>query len=95
LSRYFPPWRSPGSSPAGTLSGGRRQQFARSASRFALAAYVTVDAILNLTGVQRTDHSPVGIGITVLSLIVMPVLAWFEIRTGRELASKSVMAGHP
>jgi len=59
---------------------------------FALAAYVTVDAILALTGVRDPDHSPAGIGIAVASLIVMPALAWFELRTGRELGSKSVQA---
>jgi divalent metal cation (Fe/Co/Zn/Cd) transporter len=59
---------------------------------FALAAYVTIDAILALTGVQEVDHSPIGIGITVTSLIVMPALAWFQFRTGRELGSKSVQA---
>ena len=57
---------------------------------FALAVYVAVDAILALTGVRDPDHSPVGIGIAIASLIVMPVLAWFEFRTGRELRSKSV-----
>lgn len=59
---------------------------------FALAAYVAVDAILALTGVEEVDHSPLGIGIAVASLIVMPALAWFEFRTGRELGSKSVQA---
>ncbi|MCM3656719.1 cation transporter [Agromyces mediolanus] len=59
---------------------------------FALAAYVIIDAILTLTGVEEVDHSPLGIGIATLSLIVMPVLAWFEFRTGRELGSKSVQA---
>lgn len=59
---------------------------------FALAAYVIIDAILTLTGAQQVEHSPLGIGISVLSLIVMPTLAWFEARTGRELASKSVQA---
>ena len=59
---------------------------------FALAVYVAVDAILALTGVRDPDHSPVGIGIAIASLIVMPVLAWFEFRTGRELRSKSVQA---
>ena len=59
---------------------------------FALAAYVTIDAILALTGVQRVEHSPLGIGIAVASLLVMPALAWFEFRTGRELGSKSVQA---
>ena len=59
---------------------------------FALAAYVTVDAILNLAGVGSVEHSPVGIGIAMASLIVMPALAWIEFRTGRELGSRSVQA---
>lgn len=59
---------------------------------FALAAYVTVDAILTLTGVEQVEHSPVGLAIATLSLIVMPGLAWLEFRTGRELGSKSVQA---
>jgi divalent metal cation (Fe/Co/Zn/Cd) transporter len=59
---------------------------------FALAAYVTIDAILSLTGQADVDHSPLGIGIAVASLVIMPVLAWFEFRTGRELGSRSVQA---
>lgn len=59
---------------------------------FALAAYVIIDAILTLTGVEEVDHSSLGIGIATLSLLVMPALAWFEFRTGRELESKSVLA---
>lgn len=59
---------------------------------FALAAYVTVDAILALAGVEPVEHSPVGIAIAVASLVVMPALAWIEFRTGRELGSRSVQA---
>ena len=59
---------------------------------FALAAYVIIDAVLTLTGVEEVDHSPLGIGIATLSLLVMPALAWFEFRTGRELGSRSVQA---
>lgn len=59
---------------------------------FALAAYITVDAVLALAGVEPVQHSPVGIGIAVASLIVMPALAWLEYRTGRELGSRSVQA---
>lgn len=59
---------------------------------FALAAYVTVDAILALTGVEPVEHSPLGIAIAVASLVIMPALAWFQFRTGRELDSKSVQA---
>ncbi|WP_091232136.1 cation diffusion facilitator family transporter [Microbacterium sp. 3J1] len=59
---------------------------------FALAAYVTVDAVMSLIGREGPEHSPLGLGITALSLVIMPLLAWFEVRTGRELDSKSVMA---
>ncbi|MCR6713125.1 MAG: cation transporter [Demequina sp.] len=59
---------------------------------FALAAYVTVDAVLALTGQVEVEHSPLGIAITVASLVIMPVLAWVETRTGRELGSRSVLA---
>lgn len=59
---------------------------------FALAAYVSIDAIVGLISQEGPEHSPLGIGITALSLLVMPVLAWFETRTGRELGSKSVLA---
>lgn len=59
---------------------------------FALAAYVIVDSVLALTGVSEVEHSPLGLGLATLSLIIMPILAWFEFRTGRELGSASVMA---
>lgn len=59
---------------------------------FALAAYVSIDAVLALVGQEGPDRSPLGLGITALSLVVMPLLAWIEVRTGRELGSKSVMA---
>lgn len=59
---------------------------------FALAAYVTVDAVLSLIRMEGPEHSPLGLGITALSLIIMALLAWFEVRVGRELNSKSVIA---
>lgn len=59
---------------------------------FALAAYVTVDAALSLAGHGAVEHSPLGIAISTASLVVMPVLAWVETRTGRELGSLSVQA---
>lgn len=57
---------------------------------FALAGYVIIDAVLSLAGAEDVDHSPLGIGIAVASLIIMPALAWLEFRTGRELGSRSV-----
>lgn len=61
-------------------------------SFFALAAYVTTDVALALGGVREPEHAPVGIALAALSLAVMPVLSWFERRTGRELGSASAVA---
>lgn len=61
-------------------------------SFFGLAAYVSVDAILSLAGLRDPEHSPVGIVLAALSLLVMPFLSWFERRTGRELGSASAVA---
>ncbi len=61
-------------------------------SFFALALYVTVDAVLSLLGVGEARHSVVGIGLAAVSLVVMPVLSWAQRRTGRELGSRSAVA---
>jgi len=61
-------------------------------SFFGLAAYVSVDAVLALTGIREPDHSPVGIVLAAVSLAVMPFLSLIERRTGRELGSASAIA---
>ena len=61
-------------------------------SFFALAAYVTVDALLSLVGIREPEHSPVGIALAAVSLVVMPVVSWIERRAGRELGSASAVA---
>lgn len=60
-------------------------------SFFGLAAYVSVDAVLSLAGLREPEHSPVGIVLAALSLVVMPLVSWFERRTGRELGSTSAV----
>ncbi|QHC65537.1 cation transporter [Rathayibacter sp. VKM Ac-2759] len=59
---------------------------------FALAAYVTVSSVLALAGAREAEHSPLGLVITALSVVVMPFLSFAERRTGRELGSASVVA---
>ncbi|HSV93272.1 MAG TPA: cation transporter [Desulfobacterales bacterium] len=59
---------------------------------FALAAYVSVDAALSLLGSREAEPSPVGIALAAVSVVVMPLLSWFERRTGRELGSASAVA---
>ncbi|WBU37584.1 cation transporter [Homoserinibacter sp. YIM 151385] len=61
-------------------------------SFFGLAAYVSVDAVLGLLGLREPASSPVGIGLAALSLLIMPLVSWFERRTGRELGSASAIA---
>jgi Co/Zn/Cd efflux system component len=61
-------------------------------SFFALAAFVTVDAVRSLAGSGEARHSTPGIVIAALSLTVMPVLSWLQRRAGRELGSRTAVA---
>lgn len=61
-------------------------------SFFALAAYVTVEAIRNLAGAGTAEESIVGIALAAASLVVMPLLVWAKRRVGRELGSATVVA---
>jgi divalent metal cation (Fe/Co/Zn/Cd) transporter len=61
-------------------------------SFFALAAYVAVQAVWDLTRGSEPDSSPVGIGLAIASLIVMPILAAAKRQTGRAMASITVLA---
>jgi divalent metal cation (Fe/Co/Zn/Cd) transporter len=61
-------------------------------SFFALAAFVTVDAIRALTGTGEARHSTVGIVLAAVSLAVMPLLSYAQRRTGRQLGSNSAVA---
>jgi divalent metal cation (Fe/Co/Zn/Cd) transporter len=61
-------------------------------SFFALAAFVTFDAVRSLTGGGEAQHSTPGIIIAALSLAVMPVLSWLQRRAGRELGSRTAVA---
>ena len=61
-------------------------------SFFALAVYVTVQVIVDLSSRAEPDSSPVGIGLAVASLIMMPILAGAKRRTGRAMGSSTVVA---
>ncbi|WP_228783740.1 cation transporter [Nocardia cyriacigeorgica] len=61
-------------------------------SFFALAAYVTIESLRGLLGIGDTGHSPIGIALAAVSLVVMPVLSWAQRRAGRELGSASAVA---
>lgn len=61
-------------------------------SFFALAAFVSAEAIRSLLGAGEAQHSTPGIVIAALSLVIMPVLSWLQRRAGRELGSRTAVA---
>ena len=61
-------------------------------SFFALAAYVSFESIRSLITGADPETSPVGIGLAIASLIVMPFLSWAQRRTGKALGSNAVVA---
>ena len=76
------------------IPASREQQALRliALSFFALAGYVTYDAVRALVQGDVPDASPVGIALAVTSLLVMPFLSLAQRRTGRALHSASVVA---
>ena len=76
----------------------RAERFERAAERaigvtfFILAVYVAVDAIAALAGGDEPDASPIGVAVTALSLVVMPVLARRKRAVGDQLDSGAVRA---
>ncbi|MFI1421076.1 cation transporter [Streptomyces sp. NPDC020731] len=61
-------------------------------SFFALAAYVSFDAVRALTGTSEAERSIPGIVIAALSLAIMPFLSYAQRKAGRELGSASAVA---
>lgn len=62
------------------------------ATFFLLAAYITYEAIDSLIEREEPLTSPVGIVLSVLSLAIMPGLAWAKQRTGQEMGSQALVA---
>lgn len=59
---------------------------------FALSAYVGARAALDLSSGSRPDQSVPGIILAIVSLIVMPLLAWRKRTIARELDSRALQA---
>jgi divalent metal cation (Fe/Co/Zn/Cd) transporter len=59
---------------------------------FALAAIVSVIAALSLALDLQPTSSPLGIGLTVIALILMPVLGWLKRREARRLNNAALAA---
>jgi divalent metal cation (Fe/Co/Zn/Cd) transporter len=61
-------------------------------SFFALAAYVSIDAVRALAGTGEAERSILGIVIAALSLAIMPFLSAAQRRAGQEIGSASAVA---
>jgi divalent metal cation (Fe/Co/Zn/Cd) transporter len=58
-----------------------------------LAAYIVLDAAMRLLGHGAEPRSSMlGIVVTAAALLVMPILAWFKLRTARQLGSRALRA---
>jgi divalent metal cation (Fe/Co/Zn/Cd) transporter len=82
-------WQFAGADP------GRRERTALRViawSFFALAAYVTVEAVRTLLDGGEAERSTVGIVLVAVSVVVMPFLSLAQRRAGRELGSASAVA---
>jgi divalent metal cation (Fe/Co/Zn/Cd) transporter len=70
----------------------RQAQRLLAVSFFALTAYLSFESARALLTGAEPDPSPVGIGLALMSLLVMPILSWAQRRTGRALGSRAVVA---
>lgn len=70
----------------------RQAQRLMSAAFALLAVYVGVESVRALITGAQPEVSPVGIGLTVASLLIMPLLSRAQRRTGRALGSAAVTA---
>lgn len=61
-------------------------------SFFALAAYISVEAVRGLVGGREAENSTTGLVLASVSLAVMPALSWAQRRAGRALGSASAVA---
>ena len=73
-------------------SAERRALYLVAATFFLLAAYTTYEAIGALLSGEGPEDSAVGLALSVVSLLVMPALAYGKQRTGREMGSEALKA---
>jgi divalent metal cation (Fe/Co/Zn/Cd) transporter len=59
---------------------------------FALAAYITYEGVSALAHHEEPESSTVGLVLSVVSLAIMPALAYFKQRTGKQLGSRALQA---
>jgi cation diffusion facilitator family transporter len=89
-------WRlrkaGPHASAAERGAAEQRALYLVAATFFLLAAYITYEAIGALLSREGPENSTVGLVLSVVSLLVMPTLAYGKQRTGREMGSEALQA---
>jgi cation diffusion facilitator family transporter len=70
----------------------RRALYVVAATFFLLAAYITFESVSALVNREGPENSTVGLVLAVVSLAIMPALAYGKQRTGRELDSEALRA---
>ena len=89
-------WRLRKAGPDATVAeesaAERRALYIVAATFFLLAAYISFEAVTALLEREEPDRSTVGLVLSVLSLVIMPALAWWKQRTGREMDSRALVA---
>jgi divalent metal cation (Fe/Co/Zn/Cd) transporter len=89
-------WRLRKAGPTATVAeesaAERRALYVVAATFFLLAAYISFEAITALIGREAPDRSTVGLVLSVLSLAIMPALAYMKQRTGRQMGSRALVA---
>jgi cation diffusion facilitator family transporter len=70
----------------------KRALYVVAATFFLLAAYITYEAIDALLDREEPLTSPVGVVLSIVSLVIMPALAYAKQRTGREVGSRALVA---
>jgi cation diffusion facilitator family transporter len=70
----------------------RKALYLVAASFFLLAAYIAFESIGALVSRVGPESSTVGLVLSVISLLVMPTLAFGKQRTGREMGSEALQA---
>jgi divalent metal cation (Fe/Co/Zn/Cd) transporter len=70
----------------------KRALYVVAATFFLLAAYIIFEAVTALLNREEPLTSPVGVVLSVVSLVIMPVLAYAKQRTGGEMGSQALVA---
>ena len=70
----------------------RKALYLVAATFFLLAAYITYEAIGALLSGEGPESSAVALVLSVVSILIMPALAYLKGRTGRELGSRALVA---